>query len=98
MQKVQELLESFRPGTYIYQPFQKQTVPSNVNVRSSNNDLDSPDVYPDEGDLAAATPISDNTGECLVIYTHLQIDRFCVPMTIFEVYILLIFRFHIYCI
>ena len=36
---MQELLESFRPGTYIYQPFQKESIPSTV-IEATTNDND----------------------------------------------------------
>ena len=35
VQKVQELLESFRPGTYIYQPFQKESVAKITNTETN---------------------------------------------------------------
>ena len=34
---MQELLESFRPGTYIYQPFQKESIPSPVSEATTND-------------------------------------------------------------
>ena len=37
-QKVHELLESFRPGTYIYQPFQKGTIRPTHNVEAGEPD------------------------------------------------------------
>ena len=36
-QKVHELLESFRPGTYIYQPFQKEAIRPTHNVESGES-------------------------------------------------------------
>ena len=36
---MQELLESFRPGTYIYQPFQKEWIPPTV-IAATTNDND----------------------------------------------------------
>ena len=38
VQKVQELLESFRPGTYVYQPFQKESVTTISNVESNRHE------------------------------------------------------------
>ena len=36
---MQELLESFRPGTYIYQPFQKESITPTV-IEATTNDND----------------------------------------------------------
>ena len=36
---MQELLESFRPGTYIYQPFQKESIPPTL-IEATTNDND----------------------------------------------------------
>ena len=37
---MQELLESFRPGTYIYQPFQKESIPpTQIEATANENDV-----------------------------------------------------------
>ena len=41
MQKVHELLESFRPGTYIYQPFHKEFGATNTSERTAGAESES---------------------------------------------------------
>ena len=63
MQKVHELLESFRPGTYIYQPFHKEFGATSTGERTAGTESESEATLLQEDGTATLPHPPQNSGK-----------------------------------